>query len=200
LLEYNIRFLKGETRGTWYHGGPLITDQAPDDLIAVAKQGIFTTEGQGAEVREGLTYDTRLPYLHEQRAYLDAYLPLSIAEQILRGASRDPEVVFELTLIWTGQQMYVSEELASLWENGDSFSLTKSKVEGKPWNYYTNATKGVDGAMYVMTGAEFTRWNQWVKDGLCYLMIADKEYRQEPKSLPKRILGYLDANTEETAI
>lgn len=202
LLEYNICFLKGEIQGTFYHAGPLISDQVPDDLIAITKRGMFTTDGQGAQITKGLAYDTHLPYLNIQRAYLDAYLPLSIAEQILRGASRDPEVVFELTLIRTGQQMYVSEELASLWENGNSFSLTKSKItapEGK-WKYYTNVpSKAVDGAMYVMIEEEFTRWNEWVEDGLCYLIIADKEYGQEPKSLPVRILGYLDANTEETS-
>ncbi len=200
LLEYNISFLKGEKQGTFYHGGPLLSDQVPEDLIALQNLGIFTDNGQGTQTERGLTPQGN-PYLEEQRAYLDAYLPLSIAAQVLHGARRDPEVVFEITLIRTGKQIYVSDELVTSWaRDRKGFSLTKDKeaasdeeLKDEPWRYFTNMIgPGVDGFKYSMMNAKtFTQWNEWVEDGLCFLFIADKEYGQEPKSMPARILGYL---------
>lgn len=83
---------------------------------------------------------------------------------------------------------------------GESFSLTKQKKTDKenPWHYYTNFNGPmVYGIKYgQMNESTFARWDEWVQDGLCVLIIADKEYDQEPKSMSLRILGYLDAKTD----
>ena len=138
---------------------------------------------------------------------MNAYLPLSIAALVLCGARRDPEVVFEITLIRTGKQIYVSNELVTSWADKNGFSLTKGKqaaseaeLNGAPWIYETNmSSPSVDNFKYTMMDENtFTQWNEWVEDGLCNLFIADKEYGQEPKSMPARILGYLDAKTGGT--
>jgi hypothetical protein len=55
LLEYNISFLKGESQGTFYHHGPLLSDQVPEDLIALHKRDIFTEDGQGTQTTRGFT-------------------------------------------------------------------------------------------------------------------------------------------------
>jgi hypothetical protein len=198
LLQYNISFLKGEKEGTFYHLAPLLPDQVPEDLIAIQKRGIFTCDGQGAGTETGIREHDSLPYIEKRKAYLQAYLPLSLAAQVLRGARRDNEVVFELTLLRTGEQIYVSNELDTLWKEGKSFSLTKDKLTDKenPWDYPTNISGPMGSFDAVMNESTFARWDEWVQDGLCVLIIADKEYDQEPKSMSLRILGYLDAKTD----
>ena len=189
LLDYNIEFLKGERQGTFYHAAPLYSDQVPEDLIAITKRGMFTTDGQGTE----------LDSTTKQKAYLYAYIPLSLAEQVIRGVRLDDDVVCEIRLIRRKQTIYVSDELATLHKNRDKFSLTQDREEeSESWRQYTNYWGNTETLSDDFLMEQLTRWDEWVHDGLCFLFIADKEYGQAPKSMPGRILGYLDAKSGGT--
>ncbi len=186
LLDYNKAFLRGEKKTTFYHASPLVSDQVPSDLIKLHDLGVFTLDGQGAE-----TTDT-----YQQRPYLTCLMPRDAAAKFYFNARKDPEVIFEMSLISVKRQVYLSKEIRDAWTIGPGYlSLTrgKDKPEMAEWEDYTTNPEPM-AMLYAVEGKNFSNWDKWIKeDKLCYVFIADKEFGQEPKSMPARIVGYLTA-------
>jgi hypothetical protein len=196
LLEYNKSFLRGEKKTTFYHAGPLFVDQVPVDLIKLHDLGVFTDNGQGTQLAKG--YD-EVFYEVEQRAYLNAYMPIQVARKFIREARKDPEVIFEVSQIRNGKQLYLSDEIRAAWADPGYVSLTRDKgaateeaLAAKPWSDFTTQSEPMAG-LYDMERKKFKNWYNWVCDGLCYVFIVDKEYGQEPKSMAERLITYLMA-------
>jgi hypothetical protein len=186
LLDYNKAFLRGEKKTTFYHASPLVSDQVPSDLIKLHDLGVFTLDGQGAE-----TTDT-----YQQRAYLTCLMPRDVMVKFVINARKDPEVIVEVSLIRAKRQVHLSKELRDAWTTGPGYlSLTrgKEKPEMAEWEDYTTNPEPMV-MLYAVEDKKFRNWSKWIKDDyLCYVFIADKEYGQEPKSMPARIVGYLTA-------
>jgi hypothetical protein len=200
LLAYNISFLRGEKKATFYHAGPLWEDQIPTDLIRLHELGVLTVNGQGTGLEEGYNENTGLFWKEEQRAYLDGFIQRDQANKLIQKAKDDPEVILEVSEILTGKQIYLSPEIAQAWAHPPhTLSLTRSKVAAKKedvnaseWENETTNPSPM-GGVYELERIKFKNWYRWVCGGLCYFSITDKEYGQEPKSLPERMIAYLTA-------
>lgn len=199
LLEYNKAYLRGEKKATFYHAGPLLVDQVPEDLIRLHDLGVFTDNGQGTELEKGYNEKTGQHYVIEQRAFLNCYMPLDIARKFIREARKDPEVIFEVSQISNGSQLYLSDEIEAAWIDPGYLSLTREKgaaleetLAAEPWSDFTTQSEPMLG-LYAMERQHFKKWYHWVCTGLCYVFIVDKEYGQEPKSMAERVVGYLTA-------
>ena len=198
LLAYNIAFLKGEKKSSFYHAAPLLSDQVPSDLIQLHELGVFTIGGQGTQISEGYNKKTGLFWKEQQRAYLDGFIPRPLAQKLISEAKKDPEVVLEVSEILSGQQLYLSSELVRAWARPPHyFSLTRAKaakkkedVDADSWEDETT-NPGPMGFVPDLENVHFKNWYKWVCDGLCYFSFIDKEYGQEPKSLPARMVKYL---------
>lgn len=200
LLEYNKAFLRGEKKTTFYHASPLLPDQVPADLIRLHDLGVFTIDGQGTETQKGYNKNSKEFYEIEQRAYIDGFMPLDVARKFIREARKDPEVMFEVSQISLGAQLYLSDEIEEAWSSpAGNVNLTREKgapteeeLAAVPWSEYTNSW----GPMQMLSDMEaqkFKNWYKWVCMGLCYFFIVDKEFGQEPKSMAERVVGYLTA-------
>jgi hypothetical protein len=137
LLEYNKAFLRGELQGTYYHGGPLLEDQIPLELLAVHEHGAFTIDGQGSlspsvgdieefpptvslhvqqqdcqrgvEVTRHGTFGGGA-FATFQRAYLLAMVPRRLVERIIAGLRDEAdEVSGALCDMKTGEEVFSSE-------------------------------------------------------------------------------------------
>jgi hypothetical protein len=199
LLEYNKAFLRGEKKATFYHAAPLLADQVPADLITLHDLEVFTIDGQGTELEEGYNEKTQEHWQVEQRAYLDGFIPKLQAHKLILKAKEDPEVILEVSEILSGEQLYLSPEITEDWETQGYVSLTRQK--GAPtkeelpdleWEDYTK-TREPMGGVYELENQHFKNWYKWVCGGLCYFQIVDKEYGQERKSMPARMVEYLTA-------
>ncbi len=204
LLEYNIKFLKGEKKTTFYHASPLVADQVPEDLIELHKLGVFTIDGQGVEKRHKC-YTPDKPddkphcYAYQQRAYLTGLMPISAAKKIIKEAKKDKDVYFELTVIIDRTILYLSKEIGNLWKVGHPIIMTRHKeVAGNIHDLIKATWKGLTAnpehmaMLYELEDQQFKHWDKWLaEDELCYFFIVDAKFGQEPKSMAKRVVEYL---------
>jgi hypothetical protein len=199
LLEYNKAYLRGDTKTTFYHAGPLLADQVPTDLIKLHDLGIFTDNGQGTEIDKSYNEESNEYYEMEQRAYIGGYMPLAVARKFIREARKDPEVIFEVSHIRSGSQLYLSDEIRAAWADPGYVSVTRERgaaseeaLAAEPWSDYTTNPEPML-MLYIMEKQGFKQWYNWVCKGLCYFTIIDREFGQEPKSMAKRVVDYLTA-------
>lgn len=205
LLAYNISFLKGKRKSTFYRGTPLPLDKVSADLIKLNEMGVFTVDVQGTELDTGYNKETGEHYEIEQRAYLCGYMPVLHAQNFILNASKDPEVIFEVSEILSGQQLYLSREIEQAWSAASYVSMTREKaaaikeeLSALPWEDFATWHFPM-GGVYIMKDKNFKNWDNWVRSRLCYFFIVDKEYGQEPKSMPERLVKYLTASkTQDT--
>ena len=196
LIHYNIAYLKGEKRSTFYHSKSLLDDQVPEELINLHKMGIFTLDGQG---NDDVSYlDNNTYYMYQQRAYLDGILPLALVEPLLKGARRDVNVVFEISHIKTKTQLYLSQGLKNKWDNNLSFIETRFRTGASEedamkaeWHEQTGTPEPM-AMLYLLENNGFINWNTWVEDGLCYFSIIEKDFGKSDISMPARILKYFE--------
>jgi len=73
--KYNLSFIKGEIKSTFYHRGPLTEDQTPDKLLKLNECDFLTVNGQGPVNENG----------HNQRSYIMGYLPRHKSENIIKN-------------------------------------------------------------------------------------------------------------------
>ena len=197
LLEYNKAFLREEKKSTFYRDGPLFADQGPSDLIELHDLGVFTISGQGTHITEPFSKD-KIVSGYQHRAYLVCFMPLDITRKFVSEAQKDPEIIFEVSYIKLKRQLYLSDEIRTAWTTEPyDVVLTRGKespsiktLEEAEWFSYT-VNEGPMEKIYVLEDKHFRHWGEWVEDGLCYVFITDKEFGQEPKSMPARVVSYI---------
>lgn len=77
LIEYNIKFLKGEIKATFYHCGPTDPETEPllPDLIKINKYGFFSDCGQPSLIKqEPFEHDAGKIYLLKQKSFISGYI------------------------------------------------------------------------------------------------------------------------------
>jgi hypothetical protein len=133
------------------------------------------------------------------KSFLEACVPIEKAKRIIEKAKKDPEIVFDMSLISMKINLYRSPKIEENWKRKGYFSLTRYKPMAKITDF-SKKNKFIDdfctysvhlGAIESMEDVEFTQWDKWLEEGLCCLFIAEKDFCQEMKSLPQRVLDYI---------
>jgi hypothetical protein len=204
LLEYNKSFLRGELNATFYHGAPLWDDQVPDELIKLHDLGAFTHDGQGPQSIICWNRERKESVFLQQRAYLSGFMPIDLAQKLVRQAKEDPEVVIEVYKISDNTPLHVSPEITAALANPGYDVVTRQKIAKTEAELYEKEWDNVSAhydwtiSANIMKEQKFKYWDKWVSEGLCSFHIAEKTYIElwadlvnAPSSMPERVLGYL---------
>jgi hypothetical protein len=118
LLYTNIAFLTNRMWGTYYYLDRFSSeDPAPaaasgNNLIELAKAGVFTVNGQDSSCDEQ----------QQQRAYVDAYVPQAMEAALVARLHRDPRIYFRAINFSTMKvEDTVPEEFSDTAKNGRTF-------------------------------------------------------------------------------
>lgn len=124
-IELNRAFIRGETRATLYHAGPLAADSVllQDDLLRMHDYGLLTDNGQGPVDDEFHNARDCYQYHKQQRPYCDFLVQQQEGlDEFLTRLMRHPELVCSFLDHRTGN--VCSNQVA----NGGRHCVTRIKI------------------------------------------------------------------------
>jgi hypothetical protein len=189
LIEYNLKFLNGDLRKTFYHGGPVNEETLPllDKLKAINSFGFFTMDGQpslciGPAFDSGTWDAYGIPqgnwwYKIEQKGYLVGFIEKSISNKnLIKHLLRNDKVHISIA---SKDGKYVTNFPNSEMYNVTRRSTRKSESENwSKWLLFTN----------IPNEHHFEEHNIKALDDCLFIKIAVKNYCED--SLEDILLNY----------
>jgi len=134
LIEYNLKFLNGEIKETFYHCGPVDEETIPllDNLKKINRFGFLSINGQPGLLEYDIYSDYVSNYVDtEQKSWIEGYMIFGLNSIKLElFLSKNPDIYYNCCVYPLGTY---NTNLPS-----EYYNITREREKGEKWNEYTN--------------------------------------------------------------